>query len=102
MEFELDECAFVYIRGSQIQEAEHITLLNSSCFEPLPLKSQFKYSDIHQTLKIDQKEVEQLFEDQLNRRLKLILESYLYPLSRTAGINAWVLPVVQYSFGIVK
>lgn len=102
MEFGLEKCAFVHIKGGKIQNSSNITLLDSSSFTPLPLLDKYKYLGIQQTLNIDHKETKKLFEDHLKRRLNLILKSYLYSSATTTAINTWVMPIVKYSFGIVK
>ena len=97
-----EKCAFVHLKSGKIQTSENIELMDLSRFPSLPNNETYKYLGMQQALTIDQTPAKEQIRKAMCNRLKLVLNTELYALAKATAINAWVIPIVTYSFGVLR
>lgn len=102
MSFGIEKCSFLHVSKGQIQESPNIRLMDDSELSPLPLTQSYKYLGVQQALNIDQTATKHQLENALKKRVTAVLKTELYSKSKINAINAWAIPAVTYSFGVVK
>ena len=102
MSFGIDKCARVGIRRGKIVKREGIKLPNGQLVKSLYNEDQYKYLGILEREDIQHHEVKKNVKQEYTRRLKSILKSKLSGRNKLLAINAFAIPVVRYTAGIVK
>lgn len=98
MSFGLEKCAIVNIRkGSIEQTGEEFQGIGE-----LEETSVYKYLGILQNIKLDHTQLKQEFAEKYRRRVTKICNTKLTGKRIIDSINCWAVPVLTYSFGILK
>ncbi|CAB3260828.1 unnamed protein product [Arctia plantaginis] len=102
MEFGVDKCAVMYVKKGVIVESEGIELLDSTKLRSLSATETYKYLGISQSLGIPESNMKQTLQERFFGRLKKVLKSLLSGGNKVRACNGWVMPVLMYSFGILR
>ena len=102
MEFGVDKCAVMHVKRGEIMESEGIQLSDSINLRSLSSSETYKYLGMSEALGIDIPDVKQSLRERFFGRLKKVLNSLLSGGNKVRAFNGWVIPVLMYSFGILK
>nr|CAI5839441.1 unnamed protein product [Callosobruchus analis] len=96
MEFGFDKCATISVRRGKhcVQQV--------SDFQSLDEMDTYKYLGIEQNYKLDHTKLKTDFEEKYRRRLTKLLNSKLSAKNLFSAINSWTIPVLIYTFGVIK
>ena len=100
MKFGLDKCASVAIEKGKFRRSEGIDLQGDS-IQALEQGETYKYLGIEETNEIDHQKMRKLHRDAYAKLLKTILKTKLSAKNKISAINMFVIPKIQYSFGII-
>jgi len=101
MEFGLDKCAIMKLkRGVYSERTEYET--QNGYIKALENGEIYKYLGIKQMHKSKITDVKNEIKKTLNQRVIKILKSQLNSNNKFKAINTWAIPVLTYSFGIIK
>ena len=100
MKFGLDKCASVAIEKGKLKGSEGIDLQGDS-IQALKQGETYKYLGIEETNEIDHQKMRKLHRDAYAKLLKTILKTKLSAKNKISAINMFVIPKIQYSFGII-
>jgi hypothetical protein len=98
MTFGLDKCAIVSIRRGMTENQEE-TFLG---IEELEEHAVYKYLGLSQNARIDHTKLKNEFATKYKARLNKIFNTKLSGYAMIETINTWAIPILTYSFGIVK
>lgn len=99
MKFGLDKCAkLIALKGksktyADLQEEHEIKYLN---------KEMYKYLGYEQNLTVDQRNSKDTAEKKTMQRVRKLLGTQLTGGNMMKAINTWAIPVITYTFGILK
>ena len=102
MEFGVDKCAVVHVKQGRMVESEGIQLSDSINLRSLLITETYKYLGMSQALNISEADMKQSLQDRFFGRLKKVLNSLLTGGNKVRACNGWVMPLLIYSFGILK
>ena len=102
MEFGMDKCAVMHVKQGRIVESDSNKLSDSTQLRSLLGTDTYKYLGISQALNINETEVKQSLKERFFGRLKKVLNSLLSGGNKVRAYNSWVMPLLIYSFGILK
>jgi hypothetical protein len=102
MEFGLDKCAKATFKAGKFIEADNIDLDITTVIRNLDQADVYKYLGVNEGDGIQHSKMKEKIRKECYRRVRLILESELNASNRVNAINSLAIPVVTYSFGIIK
>lgn len=102
MQFGLDKCAKAAFIKGRLKTKENIELDESTSIKALEQHEVYKYLGIDENDGIQHKEMKTKLEKEYYRRTRGILKSELNAKNKISAITALAVPVLQYSFGIIK
>ena len=102
MEFGLDKCAKATFKSGNFTVANNIDLDINTVIRNLDQTEVYKYLGINEGDGIQNSKMKEKIRKECYRRARLILESELNASNRINAINSLAIPVVTYSFGIIK
>lgn len=102
MEFGVDKCAVLHVKRGEIVESDGTQNSDSTSFRPLSSTETYKYLGMSEALGIDVTVMKQSLRERFFDRLKKVLNSLLSGGNKVRAYNGWVMPVLMYSFGILK
>jgi hypothetical protein len=98
MTFGLDKCAYISVKNGKIDKQdepfEEIAELEEGAV--------YKYLGIQQNSKIDHTQIKKEFTQKYKKRLTKICNTKLTGGRMVEALNCWAIPVLTYSFGVVK
>ena len=100
MKFGLDKCATVSIEKGKLKSKDGINLQEFT-IEALEEGRTYKYLGVEESNQIDHPKMRMLHKDSYTRSLKKILKTKLSPKNKISAINMFLIPKIQYSFGII-
>lgn len=98
----MDKCAFIHAKKGKFDDAEKIILMDDSEFSPLPAGSSYKYLGIEQSLTMDHSSIKKTTKNNFMERIKALLTTKLYSGNLISAINAWAIPVLTHTFGVLR
>ena len=101
MEFGMDKCAVLSVRGGQRVEGRGLELPSGEVMREVDEEG-YKYLGVLQTDVNMNKKMKSRVRDEYLRRVKLLTKSKLYSGNLIRGINTWAVGVVRYSAGILN
>lgn len=102
MQMGVDKCATLEVKRGKIQETEEKTILmNAVAIPGLDLHQTYKYLGIRQALDIRMAEMKESFKSKLYNRVNTLLKSKLNSKFLFNAINAWAIPSMTFSFGVL-
>ena len=102
MEFGLDKCAKATFKSGKFIKSENVELDINTVIKNLDQEDTYKYLGIHEGDGIHHSAMKEKIRKECYRRVRLILESELNSQNKFNAINSIGIPVVTYSFGIIK
>nr|XP_026484151.1 uncharacterized protein LOC113392088 [Vanessa tameamea] len=102
MEFGVDKCAVMHVKRGEIMESDGLQLSDSINFRSLSANESYKYLGVSEALGINVTDMKQSLQERFFGRLKKVLKSLLSGGNKVRAFNGWVMPVLMYSFGILK
>ena len=101
MEFGLNKCAAIHYRKGKIVAHPNIKLMDDTVIRDLSAPA-YKYLGMMQTGEIQEKVMKEETEKAYYRRVTTITKSYLPGEEKICSINTWAIPVLEYTYGILK
>ncbi|KAL1448063.1 hypothetical protein WDU94_010922 [Cyamophila willieti] len=102
MEFGLDKCAKATFQKGKLVRSEHIELDHDTTIKALDQQEFYKYLGIEEHDGIQHKRMKTKLTKEYTRRIRNILNSELNSKNKISAINSLAVPVIQYSYGIIK
>ena len=100
MEFGMDKCAAIEIRGGMKVRCEGISLPDGKVMKEVE-DDGYKYLGVLEGADMMTKEMKGRVRSEYLRRVRLVARSKLYARSLIGAMNAWAVSVVRYSAGIL-
>lgn len=101
MSFGVKKCQTVIVEKGRLIQGPDIQLDTSTVVTSMN-QDPYKYLGILQTNKIEHTRIKQSLTGQFQSRLRKLLKSKLSSKNLTKAINSYAIPILQYSFGVVK
>lgn len=101
MEFGIDKCKINSVKARQIH-LHYYQLENGEKITPLDANESYKYLGFNQSRQMNFKETKQVLLHNFRHRLNTILKSNLNAKNVIKAINTYAIPILTYSFGIIK
>lgn len=98
MDFGMDKCAEIHIRKGKIAELPNEEVL----FHQLTPDESYHYLGIQQNKRIDHTRLKKEFKIKYKSRLTKLLNTKLNAKNLITAINTYAVPILTYSFGILK
>jgi Reverse transcriptase (RNA-dependent DNA polymerase) len=102
MEFGVDKCKSLHITRGKITHSEEFEIDNDRRIGVMEEEDVYKYLGFTQAQRIDHKSMKVKMIETYKKRLGLILKTQLTGKNKIAAINTYAVPVLAYSFGIIK
>ena len=100
MEFGLDKCAVLELRGGKKVRADRILLPDGKAIEEVG-DDGYKYLGVFEGADIMSKEMKDIVRKEYLNRVKKVAESKLHAGNLLNAVNSWAVSVVRYTAGIV-
>ena len=100
MEFGMDKCAVLTMRGSKRLKSEGIVLPNGETMREVDEEG-YKYLGVLEGERIKGKKMKERIRDEYLRRVRLLCKSKLRAANVISGINAWGIGVIRYTAGVL-
>lgn len=97
----IEKCAVLNVKAGQVSEGD-IRLMDGTEIQHLVGEQKYKYLGMIQTFRNDDKHIKSSAEKELFKRLNAVLKTKLYSRAKFTAINAWAMPKIMYTFGVVK
>ncbi|CAG5056649.1 unnamed protein product [Parnassius apollo] len=88
--------------GGKVGLSEGYCLQDGGIINSMTMEETYKYLGLLQSLRVDHREIRTRVTTEYQRRLKAILKSSLNGKKTFKAINTFAIPVLMYTFGIVK
>ncbi|XP_075985622.1 uncharacterized protein LOC142982823 [Anticarsia gemmatalis] len=102
MEFGVDKCAVMHVKQGRVVTSEGLQLSDHTTLRPLLATDTYKYLGMSQALGIDEVGMKRSLRERFFGRLRKVLNSLLSGGNKVRAFNGWVIPLLMYSFGILK
>ncbi|TLM35229.1 hypothetical protein FEC24_18950, partial [Acinetobacter baumannii] len=102
MEFGVDKCAFIDVQRGKVVSSDCLLLNHSVVLKSLCESETYKYLGMFEVLNIVDADMKQSFRDRFFGRLIKVLKSHLSGGNKIRAFNGWVMPMLTYSFGILR
>lgn len=101
MQFGLDKCKTIHIAKGKIQPGNYTVSLDEiiTAMEPNEL---YKYLGYQQSKGIDHNKLKSSLRDEYKHRVHILSKSNLAAKNLIKAINTYAIPILTYSFGIIK
>ncbi|KAL1448319.1 hypothetical protein WDU94_012418 [Cyamophila willieti] len=102
MTFGLEKCNVLNIKRGKVTHTNNIKLSDSTELQSLENDQTYKYLGMQQNLNINETESKEQFIEKFTKRVKIIMNTELYSRNKIQAINAWAVPTITYTFGIIN
>ena len=102
MSFGIRKCAYIGLKRGNVYSLQDIDLCNGESICSLALGSTYKYLGILEADVFQQSEMRNKVTKEYYRRVRLILKSELNSRNKFLSINAYAIPVIRYTVGLIK
>ncbi|CAH2221644.1 jg25540 [Pararge aegeria aegeria] len=102
MEFGVDKCAVINVERGRVVSSENIVLSETIILKSLREGETYKYLGMSEALGIEVGHMKQVVQERFFSRLKKVLKSLLSGGNKVRAFNSWVMPLLIYTFGILK
>ncbi|CAB0030643.1 unnamed protein product, partial [Trichogramma brassicae] len=102
MEFGVDKCAVMHVQRGKVVNATNLHLSETISLRSLQESETYKYLGMSQSLSIEDGNIKQTIKGRFFCRLTKVLKSLLSGGNKARAFNAWVMPLLSYSFGILR
>ncbi|CAK1595297.1 unnamed protein product [Parnassius mnemosyne] len=102
MELGTDKCAVLHVERGRVANSEGIDLSMPINIRTLSEAETYRYLGMSQNIGVDEAGMKQSVCDVFYARLTKVLNSLLSGVNKTHAYNGWVMPVLMYTFGILR
>ncbi|KAL1446706.1 hypothetical protein WDU94_005608 [Cyamophila willieti] len=102
MEFGINKCKVVHIRKGKLEQKDNQEMLNEEQIENMEPDETYKYLGYDQNTSINYAKIKQQLKKKYTNRLQNILKSKLSARNIFKAINTYAIPILTYSFGVIK
>ncbi|KAI5707600.1 hypothetical protein M8J77_005689 [Diaphorina citri] len=102
MSFGLDKCNILNVKHGKIVQSNNVKLMNNVEMKELERNQTYKYLGLQQNLNINESDTKKQFTEKFIERVKIIMNTELYSKNKILAINAWAVPVIAYTFGVIN
>ncbi|CAK1585984.1 unnamed protein product [Parnassius mnemosyne] len=102
MELGTDKCAVLHVERGRVANSEGIDLSMPINITTLSEAETYRYLGMSQNIGVDEAGMKQSVCDVFYARLTKVLNSLLSGVNKTHAYNGWVMPVLMYTFGILR
>ncbi|CAK1604623.1 unnamed protein product [Parnassius mnemosyne] len=102
MELGTDKCAVLHVERGRVANSEGIDLSIPINIRTLSEAETYRYLGMSQNIGVDEAGMKQSVCDVFYARLTKVLNSLLSGVNKTHAYNGWVMPVLMYTFGILR
>lgn len=102
MEFGVDKCKKQCVEKGKFTVTDPFISNSGETIECLQPGELYKHLGFKQSIKIDHSPTKREVKEEFSKRLKNIMRSGLNSKNLTRAINSYAIPVLTYSFGIIK
>ncbi|KAL4720164.1 hypothetical protein ACJJTC_008346 [Scirpophaga incertulas] len=101
MRFGLDKCKILHIIRGKIRPGDY-TLSNTDTISAMESTDLYKYLGYTQLKGLDHTKIKSTITAEYKRRINTICKTQLYAKNLFKAINTYAIPVLTYSFGVIK
>ncbi|CAH2075369.1 unnamed protein product, partial [Iphiclides podalirius] len=102
MELGTDKCAVLHVERGRVANTEGIDLSTPVNIRTLSEAETYRYLGMSQNMCIDEAGMKQSVRDVFLARLTKVFNSHLSGVNKARAFNGWVMPVLIYTFGILR
>ncbi|CAK1595194.1 unnamed protein product [Parnassius mnemosyne] len=102
MELGTDKCAVLHVKRGRVAKSEDIEFSMSISINTLSEAETYRYLGMSQNIGIGDADMRQSVCDVFYARLTKVLNSLLSGVNKTHAYNGWIMPVLMYTFGILR
>lgn len=102
MEFGIEKCKSLHIERGKWTEPEEKVELNGEVLDAMQSTETYKYLGFQQNTRINHTRTKKELTEKFKDRVTAIVRSYLSSKSMFIAINTYAIPVISYSFGIIR
>nr|XP_018914170.1 PREDICTED: uncharacterized protein LOC109042060 [Bemisia tabaci] len=102
MEFGLEKCRVLNIYHGKVVGEEEDQTLYGTIVEQMDENDSYKYLGFQQNRGLNHRDIKQMVQQHFEQRLRVLLRSRLNSRNLFKAINTFAVPVLTYSFGIIK
>ncbi|CAH2059309.1 unnamed protein product, partial [Iphiclides podalirius] len=102
MELGTDKCAVLHVERGKFTNTEGIDLSMPVNIRTLSEAETYRYLGMSQNMCIDEAGMKQSVRDVFFARLTKVFNSHLSGGNKARAFNGWVMPVLMYTFGILR
>ncbi|CAK1586333.1 unnamed protein product [Parnassius mnemosyne] len=102
MELGTDKCAILHVERGRVANSEGMDLSMPISIRTLSEAETYRYLGMSQNIGVDEAGMKQSVCDVFYARLTKMLNSLLSGVNKTHAYNGWIMPVLMYTFGILR
>lgn len=102
MELGVDKCAVLHVERGRIVASDRVPVTDGVSLRALSEGETYRYLGMSQNIGIDVADVKQAACDVFCGRLAKLCNTFLSGVNKARAFNGWVMPVLLYTFGVVK
>lgn len=102
MDFGITKCRILHMERGKWTDNDQIVTLNNEIIDHMQPGETYKYLGFQQNTRLDHSHIQKQLREKYKQRLCKILETRLNSKNLTTAINTFAIPVLSYSFGIIK
>jgi hypothetical protein len=99
MKFGLNKCRTLHIKSDKINNTDEEMFQGT---DSMSMEEKYKYLGIKRSRIIDHTSIKQDITKEFQNRLNMILKTELNARNTTKAINTFAIPILCYTFGIIK
>lgn len=101
MELGVDKCAIMHVERGHVVRSEGVNV-GSNRIKSLSETETYRYLGMSQTIGVCEADVKQAVCEVFYDRLTKVLDCFLSGGNKVRAYNAWVMPVLMYTFGVLR
>jgi len=102
MEFGLENCTKITFKRGKLIQSQNLVIDINREIQELEQGKTYKYLGIEESEGIQHQQMKERLKQEYRRRLRMILKSELDARNKITAIGSLAVPVLRYSFGIIK
>jgi hypothetical protein len=102
MEFGVDECAVMHVQRGKVINSTNLHLSETMSLKSISEAETYKYLGMSQSLGIEVEGVKRAMKERFFCRLTKVLNSLWSCGNKVSAFNAWVMPLLTYSFRVLR
>lgn len=102
MEFGIEKCKTLSMERGRWKDEKTTETLNNEPIDNMQIQETYKYLGFHQNTRIDHTTIKKELNRQYQQRLTRVLNTKLNSKHIFKAINTFAIPLLTYSFGIIK